>query len=81
LRGSSYKNCRILYTPDHVIIKEAEKVLNGDTSVSGSDEFYRKKIGHALDVLELYESAMKSVRSSELLNFKTFLTACRVARR
>jgi azobenzene reductase len=72
MRASSYKNSRQLYIPDHLIIKEAEKVLNGDTATGSSDEYYRKRIEYSLSVLEKYESALQGVRESGVFNYKDY---------
>lgn len=72
LRGSSFKNNRILYIPDHVILREVEKVLNSETSTGGSDDFYRKRLEYSLNTLAAYEGALKTVRESGVFNYKDF---------
>ena len=71
MRSSSYKNCRINYIPDHVIVRDANHVLNDDAAVeNATDEFIRKKITYGLVMLEQYEKALKQVRESGAVNLK-----------
>ena len=76
LRGSSYKNSRPLFVPDHVIVRDAEKVLNDvDPSAkpaNPTDEFTRKRIDFSVNMLSEYAKAMKAVRESTALNYKEF---------
>lgn len=72
LRQSSYKNSFICYIPDHVIVRDVEKVLNpGDTS-GPDDEFIRSKISYSLQILALYAQGLSLVRDSGKMDFKNF---------
>ena len=66
LRMSSYKNCRICYVPEHVIIRKVEKVLNDspDDNDERSDSYYRERIKWTLGILKQYSLALQQVRSS-----------------
>ena len=44
LRASSYKNCRLCYLPEHLIVRQVEKVLNGPQPVDEADERIRARI-------------------------------------
>ena len=72
MRASSYKNSKQIYIPEHILVKDAEKVLNGETSTGPNEDYLRKRIAYALNLLELYESALKPVRASDVLNYKDF---------
>jgi NAD(P)H-dependent FMN reductase len=72
MRASSYKNSRHVYLPEHVIVREAEKVLNGDTISGPNDEYMRKRIDYALRVLAQYEAALRPVRESGILTDRDF---------
>ncbi|WP_068827869.1 NADPH-dependent FMN reductase [Pseudomonas sp. BMS12] len=64
LRASGYKNCRIAYLPEHLIVRQVESVLN-DTEVSGEDDRrIRARADYALDILGKYGEALKPVRAS-----------------
>lgn len=73
LRMSSYKNNRILYIPEHVIVRNVESVLNEDPADNneGADGYFRERISWTLDVLLAYAEALKPVRESGItLNAK-----------
>lgn len=66
LRMSSYKNSRICYIPEHVIIRKVESVLNDhdmDNNES-ADTYFRERIGWSLNILKQYCIALKQVRES-----------------
>lgn len=64
MRGSSYKNAKQLYIPDHVIIRDAENMLNGEAKTGSSDEYIRNRIDYSLSMLSAYGTAMKTLRES-----------------
>ncbi len=66
LRMSSYKNNRLCYIPEQVIVRHVEQVLNpaAEDNDERSDAFYRARIGWALDILRQYAVALKGVRES-----------------
>lgn len=72
LRMSSYKNVHIVYTPEHVIVRNAEKVLNTEASQSDEDAFTRKRLDYGIKSLIEYSKALKQVRDSGVLNRKDF---------
>ena len=66
LRMSSYKNNRILYIPEHVIVRNVESVLNENPAENNesADRYFRERISWTLDVLLAYAEALKPVRES-----------------
>jgi NAD(P)H-dependent FMN reductase len=64
LRMSSYKNNRICYIPEQVIVRNVEKVLNADAADNdaGADAYFRERISWALEVLAGYVGALKPMR-------------------
>ena len=64
LRGSSYKNAKQIYIPDHVIVRDAEKALLGDVPTNSNDEYLRKRIDYSLSMLGEYEKALKLMREN-----------------
>ena len=66
LRMSSYKNSRLCYIPEHVIIRHVEKVLNDDDQDNDtrSDPYIRERLQWALNMLKQYGIALKQVRAS-----------------
>ena len=74
LRMSSYKNNRICYIPEQIIVRKVEQVLNEDAQKNDarSDEYYRQRIDWALDILTAYAAAMKPLRESGVTETKLF---------
>lgn len=74
LRMSSYKNCRICYIPEHVIVRNVEKVLNDNPADNnaGADAYFRDRLKWALGILREYALALKQVRTSGATDTKTY---------
>ena len=66
LRMSSYKNNRICYVPDHLILRNVESILNDDPEKNNesSDSYFRERIEWSLNILKEYAVALKHVRDS-----------------
>ena len=66
LRMSSYKNNRICYLPEHIIIRQVTNVLNEDIKQNDptTDAYYRQRIKWALGILERYAQALAPVRAA-----------------
>ena len=73
LRGSSYKNSRICYLPEHLIIRDVSNVLEGDGADNKSDAYYRDRIDFALQDLLAYDQALSSIRPGLLERMKKFV--------
>ncbi|MFI0399050.1 MAG: NADPH-dependent FMN reductase [Thiolinea sp.] len=67
LRMSSYKNNRICYLPEHIIVKQVTSVLNEDAATNDptADRYYRERIKWALGILERYAQALAPVRATD----------------
>ena len=72
LRASGYKNCRIGYLPEHLIVRHVEAVLNEGEAVGEEDLRIRKRADYALDILGKYAEALKPVRASIDLSNPSF---------
>ncbi len=74
LRMSSYKNSRICYIPEHVIVRQVESVLNDDPAANDpeSDAYYRARLRWALGILVEYARALGQVRASGATATDTF---------
>jgi len=66
LRMSSYKNSRLCYIPEQMIIRNVEKVLNEkpEDNDASADEYFRERIEWSLNILKQYVLALTQVRSS-----------------
>jgi len=64
LRTSGYKNSRLCYIPEQLIIRNAATIFNGDTPSGKDDEYLRGRADFALKILVEYTKALKPVRES-----------------
>ncbi|MCW8891420.1 MAG: NAD(P)H-dependent oxidoreductase [Sedimenticola sp.] len=74
LRMSSYKNNRLCYIPEQVIVRNVESVLNPDPADNNpdADGYFRERITWSLEILTHYASALAQVRSSGITEHKKF---------
>lgn len=73
LRMSSYKNNRLCYIPEQLILRNVEKILNPNSSDNdeSSDAYFRARIDWSLSVLEGYARALATMReTTEIFNDK-----------
>lgn len=69
LRMSSYKNNRICYIPEHLIVRNVESVFNEnpDDNDVDANQYFEQRTRWTLDVLLAYAKALKPVRESGIL--------------
>jgi len=74
LRMSSYKNNRICYIPEQVIVRNVESVLNASPADNNlaADEYFRARFAYALGILKEYAVALRQVRASGATDTGTF---------
>ena len=70
LRMSGYKNAYINWIPDHVIIRDCEKMLTG--SKDENNVYIEKRLEYSIKVLKEFTDAFKKVRESGVLNYKLY---------
>lgn len=63
---SSYKNSRLCYIPEQVIVRNVEQVLNEDPAANNesADSYFRERLQWALNILKEYALALRQVRAS-----------------
>jgi NAD(P)H-dependent FMN reductase len=64
LRASSYKNCRLCYLPEHLIVRRVEQVMNGVEPSSEDDQRLHARLDYDLDILARYALALRPVREA-----------------
>lgn len=66
LRMSSYKNNRICYIPEHVIVRRVDEVLNDDPAENDADadSYFRERISWTCGILLGYAEALKQMREN-----------------
>ena len=63
LRISSYKNSRLCYLPEHLIVREVGTIFNGkEDDNKGTEEYISKRADACLDILLAYSDALKGAR-------------------
>ena len=72
LRISSYKNTRICYLPEHVIVRNVGDMLQGEAPASEQDAALRSRLAYALHLLVEYAAALKPVRESNVIDHRSF---------
>ena len=75
LRMSGYKNNRLLWLPEHVIVQHVEQNLNapdGAADLAKEDATIRRRLRYALRLLEEYGKALRQVRASGVVDHQTF---------
>lgn len=61
MRSSGYKNSRMLYLPEHLVLRGV-KDLWPDLADSSETHYLEKRTGYAIEQLKLYASTLKPVR-------------------
>jgi len=74
LRMSSYKNNRLCYIPEHLIIREVEKVFNKNAKDNDqkSDLYYKSRLDWCLKILLGYGKALKTMRNETDIHHDEF---------
>jgi len=74
LRMSSYKNNRICYLPEHLIIRNVESVFNDNEidNNSSSQEYFENRLDYCLKQLLTYSKAFKQIRESDAVSIKKY---------
>ena len=74
LRMSSYKNSRICYLPEHLIIRYVDTVFNADPDQNnaGAQEYFEQRLAYCLEMLREYALAFRQIRASGKTSLATF---------
>lgn len=75
LRMSSYKNNRLAWLPEHVILQHVVELLNapdGAPELGKEDAYVRQRLRYALRLLVEYGKALRQVRASGVIDHRTF---------
>ena len=68
LRMSSYKNSRLCYIPDHVIVRHVNTVMNTPEPANDDDKRIRDRLAYSIRVLEEYTKAFQAIRKSGVID-------------
>jgi NAD(P)H-dependent FMN reductase len=72
LRTSGYKNSRLVYIPEHVLIHDVNDMLSGATPAGDRDAWLRRRIEFADRILLEYAKALAPIRTSGLTEHADF---------
>ncbi len=74
LRMSSYKNSRLTYLPEHLIIRYVETVFNEnpEENKASAQSYFDERLDYCLLILKEYCLALKVVRSSGVTSLQVF---------
>ena len=74
LRMSSYKNNRLCYIPEQLILRNVEKILNEDAADNDveADAYFRERISWTLGILSGYAKALKTMRETTEIHHDKF---------
>lgn len=64
LRSSSFKNNRLCYIPEQIIVRQVNAMLHTGAVIDDNDMRLRPRIDYALGVLGHYATAMQAVRAA-----------------
>lgn len=71
IRSSGYKNTKINFVPDQLIIRNVESVLNQEVDNSNQEDVYiRQRIEYTLKILDVYTTNFVNIRSQLQLDPK-----------
>jgi NAD(P)H-dependent FMN reductase len=72
LRMSGYKNTRICYIPDHMVLRNVENLFQSEQASDTFEQDTRARLDYFLKILGAYSSALTSVRASGIVDTKSF---------
>lgn len=72
LRVSSYKNTRLTYLPEHLILRDVESIFNAGEAASEDDAYLRQRLAYCLQLLHAYAAGLKQVRDSGVIDHKAY---------
>ena len=74
LRMSSYKNNRICFLPEHLIIRYVDTVFNADNAANrdSAQQYFQQRLTYCLRLLREYALALTSVRASGAASLATY---------
>jgi len=74
LRMSSYKNNRLCYIPEQLIVRDVEKVFNEkpEDNDPSSDPYYKSRLDWGLNILIGYGKALKAMREETQIHHDDF---------
>ena len=74
LRMNSYKNTKICYIPEQIVIRNVEKYFNSSEEAESREKKLRDRLFYVVDVLLAYSNAFSHIREKGILNREQYPT-------
>ena len=72
LRVSGYKNNRICWIPDHVIVRMPQNDLDKESTDKNGPPSISERLNYSLQMLALYAQGLDHIRKSPIINYERF---------
>ena len=72
LRNFGTKNTRLVYIPDHLIVRDVCNVFNEEQAASDQDKYLRERLFYSTRMLKVYADAFVSIRESGIYDRTSF---------
>ena len=74
LRTTSHKNTRVVYIPEQLIVRHAEKVMNSPEAAADNkeDAYIQARARYDLGVLLAYAETMKPLQGHKAIDYQTY---------
>lgn len=72
LRMSSYKNNRLCYIPEQLVLRNVENILNEKDNDEDANSYFKERISWSLGILRGYAIALKSMRETTEIHHDKF---------
>ena len=71
---SSYKNSRICYLPEHLILRYVDTIFNADPTQNkpSAQDYFDKRLSYCLEMLGEYGRAFQQIRASGKTSLETY---------
>lgn len=72
MRQATTKNNRMVYIPEHVIVRDVKSMMNGEKPQSKDEEYLLNRLNYSLRLLNSYALALSTVRESGVIRAEEY---------
>jgi azobenzene reductase len=62
IRSFAYKNSKVNYIPEHIIVRDSQNVLNAEVAIETGDIYIRDRIDYILNIFDIYCAQFIGIR-------------------
>jgi azobenzene reductase len=62
IRSFAYKNSKVNYIPEHIIVRDSQNVLNAEAAIETGDIYIRDRIDYTLNIFDIYCTQFIAIR-------------------